>query len=519
VKRVSDLSGAVEGRVRPTRTWAVVAVAVAAHMLLWLDNSILNIALETLADPVRGLGANAGELAWASSSYSLVLASAMFAGGALGDRYGPRATLFAGLLVFSAASAFAAFSGSALELIVTRGLMGVGSALVIPATLSIIVRTTSDAQRSRAIALWASASGLGVALGPVLGGVLLARFWWGSVFLINVPIVLACLVGVVAFVPRLTFADRRPLDPFGLVLSVLGLGSLVYGIIEGGQRADWLGVGVLVPLVLGVLLLVWFVLVQRSAEHPSFDVKLFAVRQFTGGSVALLFTFFGLTGQLFATAFYLQGIRGLTPLGAGLVMVAAAVGIVVGNLVSPRITGWLTVRWTVVGGMLLAIATFATYVTFDQGTSIAFLVVLLVVQGFGMGMISAPITTAMMAVLPPRVSGAGAAINSAMRQVGGALGTAVLGSVLTASYHRLITPSLARLPEAVRDQAAESAQGARAVAARRREPRVPASDVHVLDLGDAAVADRGRVRHQLLPTGQVRTSWSWAFDTFRSSSR
>jgi EmrB/QacA subfamily drug resistance transporter len=468
VKRVSD--GVAPERRASTRTWAVVAVAVAAQTLLWLDNSILNIAMETLADPVRGLGANAGELAWASSSYSLVLASAMFAGGALGDRYGPRSTLFAGLVLFSVASAFAAFSSSALELIVTRGLMGIGSALLMPATLSIIVRTTSDAQRSKAIALWASASGLGVALGPVLGGALLARFWWGSVFLINVPVVLVCLVGAVAFVPRLRFEDRRPLDPFGLVFSVLGLGFLVYAIIEGGQRADWLALGVLVPLVLGVLLLTWFVLVQRSAEHPSFDVKLFAVRQFTGGSIALLFTFFGLTGILFATAFYLQGIRGLTPLGAGTVMIAAAVGIVVGNLVSPRVTTHLTVRWTVVGGMLLAIATFASYLAFDQWTPISLLVVMLVVQGFGMGLISAPITTAMMAVLPPRVSGAGAAINSAMRQVGGALGTAVLGSVLTANYHRHIAPSLPRLPEAVREQAAESAQGARAVAAATREP-------------------------------------------------
>ncbi len=467
MKRVSGATQAVPGN---TRVWVVVAIAVAAQTLLWLDNSILNIALETLADPVHGLGANAGELAWASSSYSLVLAAAMFAGGAIGDRYGPRATLFAGLVLFSVASAFAAFSTSPLELIVTRGLMGLGSALLMPATLSIIVRTTSDAQRPKAIALWAAASGLGVAVGPMLGGALLARFWWGSVFLINVPIVLVCLVGAVAFVPRLRFTDQRPLDPFGLVLSVLGLGFLVYGVIEGGQRADWLGVGVLGPLVLGVGLLTWFVLVQRSAEHPSFDVKLFAVRQFAGGSIALLFTFFGLTGVLFATAFYLQGIRGLTPLGAGLVMVAAAVGIVAGNLVSPRVTAHLSVRWTVVAGMLLAIATFASYLAFDQWTPIMLLVVMLVVQGFGMGLISAPITTAMMAVLPPRVSGAGAAINSAMRQVGGALGTAVLGSVLTANYHRHIAPSLPRLPEAARDQAAESAQGARAVAAAAREP-------------------------------------------------
>ncbi|PRY38839.1 MFS transporter [Umezawaea tangerina] len=470
MKRVSEIGGTAAGERVVAHPWLVVAVAVGAQTLLWLDNSILNIALETLADPVRGLGATAGELAWAGSSYSLVFAAAMFAGGALGDRYGPRATMVVGLVVFSTASAFGAVSSTMPELVVARGFMGAGSALLMPATLSVVVRSTSEADRPKAIALWASASGIGVALGPVLGGALLARFWWGSVFLVNVPIVLVCLVGVAAFVPRLRLPERRPLDPAGLVLSVLGLGSLVYGIIEGGDHADWTAPGALVPLVLGVLLLAWFVRVQRSAEHPSFDVTLFTVRRFAGGSVALLVAFFGLTGQLFANAFYLQGIRGLTPFGAGVVMVAAAVGIVVGNLVSPRVTGYLTVRWTVVGGMLLAIATFAGYVFFDQRTPIAVLVAVLVAQGFGMGMISAPITTAMMAVLPPAVSGAGAAINSAMRQVGGALGTAVLGSVLTAAYHRAITPSLARLPEPVRDQAAESAQGARAVAATSGQP-------------------------------------------------
>ncbi|WNV88088.1 MFS transporter [Umezawaea sp. Da 62-37] len=491
MKRVSEIGGAEAGHRAVAHPWRVVAVAVAAQTLLWLDNSILNIALETLADPVRGLGATAGELAWAGSSYSLVFASALFAGGALGDRCGPRATLVVGLVVFSAASAFGAFSTTVAELVVARGFMGAGSALLMPATLSVIVRSTSEADRPRAIALWASASGLGVALGPVLGGALLARFWWGSVFLVNVPIVLVCLVGVAAFVPRLRSADRRPLDPLGLVLSVLGLGSLVFGIVEGGDRADWTVPGVLVPLVLGVLLLVWFVLVQRSAEHPGFDVALFGVRWFAGGSVALLVAFFGLTGQLFATAFYLQGARGLTPLGAGAVMVAAAVGIVVGNMASPWITGHLTIRWTVVGGMLLAIATFASHVLFDQRTPIAALVVVLVAQGFGMGMISAPITTAMMAVLPPGSSGAGAAVNSAMRQVGGALGTAVLGSVLTAAYHRAITPSLSRLPEAVRDQAAESARGAKAVAAATGRP-------WLVDAADSAFLSA------------MRTSSTWA---------
>jgi len=416
------------------RQWWIVAVAVAAQTLLWLDNSILNIALEVLADPVRGLGADSAELAWATSSYSLVFAAAMFTGGALGDRFGPRATLVAGLLVFSAASAFAAFSDNVVELIVARGFMGAGSALLAPATLSIIVRTTSTADRPRAIALWASASGLGTMLGPVVGGALLGHFWWGSVFLVNVPIVLACLVGIVAIVPRLTLGDRRPLDPLGLLLSLLGLGSLVYGVIEGGRRADWSGRGVLLPLLLGVVLLVLFVAAQRASTTPAFDVRLFAQRRFTGGSLALLFSFFGLTGQLFYAAFYLQGSRGLSPFGAGLVMIAAAVGVVVGNMVSPTVTKYLTVRWTVVGGMLAATATFASYLLFDERTPISLLVLMFLVQGFGMGMISAPITTAMMAVLPTRLSGAGAAVNSAMRQVGSALGVAVLGSILTAQW-------------------------------------------------------------------------------------
>ncbi|MGO4758535.1 MFS transporter, partial [Streptomyces sp. 2MCAF27] len=211
----------------PSRPWAVVLVVVCAQMLIWLDTSILNVAVTTLADPDRGLGATPAELEWVASASTLVFAGTLFAGGALADRFGPRTTLLAGLALFGAASGAGAFAGSPAWLIVARGFMGAGSALLMPATLSIIVRSTPAEKRTRAIAIWSSSSGLGVAVGPVVGGALLSHFWWGSVFLVNVPIVALCLAGVAAFVPELGGARRQVLDLPGLALSVLGLGGLV----------------------------------------------------------------------------------------------------------------------------------------------------------------------------------------------------------------------------------------------------------------------------------------------------
>lgn len=455
---------------RSTRPWWTVAVAVLAQTLVLLDNTVLNVAMETLADPVRGLGASSAELAWANASYSLVFAAGSFAGGALADRYGPRRTLTAGLLLLAVASTLAAFSPGATELIVTRGFMGVGGALITPATLALVTRGTAPAHRTRAIAVWASAGGAAVALGPVVGGALLTRFWWGSVFLVNLPVVAVCLAGVALLVPELRYAERRVLDPAALLLSVLGLGLVVYGVIQGGRPSGWASPAALLPLVAGLALLAVFVTTQSRREVPGFDVRLFTEPRFAGGSVTLLLLFFGLAGQLFYCAFYLQGVHGLSALAAGAVMASAAGGIVLGNQISPGLARLLTVRWCAVAGVLLSSATFGAYVFFDADTPVAAIAAVLLAQGAGIGLVVAPMTAEMMAVLPARYTGAGAAISAATRPVGSTLGVAVLGSVLATAYRGEIRPALDGLAPGARDRALDSAEATRAVAASLHRP-------------------------------------------------
>ncbi|WP_218952213.1 MFS transporter [Amycolatopsis anabasis] len=460
----SRFAPALGGRERGTaRQWWIVAVAVVAQTLVLLDHTILNIALETLADPVRGLGASSAELAWAVASYSVVFAAGSFAGGALADRYGPRRVLMIGLLVLAAAATAAAFSANATELVVTRGFMGAGGALVTPATLALVTRHSAPADRTRAIAIWASSGGVAVALGPVAGGLLLSHFRWGAVFLVNLPVVAVCLAATAALVPEVRSADRRVLDPLGLALSVLGLGCLVYGIVRGGQRPGWTDPATVGSLVTGLALLVVFVLVQRARDRPSFDVRIFAEPRFAGGSVALLLLFFGLAGQLFYCAFYLQGVHGLSALAAGAVMTAAAGGIVLGNQVSPALSRLVSVRWAAVAGILLASGTFGCYLLFDAETPVAWFALMLFAQGAGIGAVVAPMTSEMMAALPPEYTGAGAAINAATRPVGSTLGVAVLGSVLASAYRGAVLPALADLPPALRERALDSAEAARSV--------------------------------------------------------
>lgn len=326
-----------EEKAAPSRAWPVLVVVVCAQMLIWLDTSVLNVAVTTLADPDEGLGATPAELEWVASAYTLVFGT-LFAGGALADRFGPRTTLIAGLALFGAASGAGAFASSPAWLIVARAFMGAGSALLMPATLSVIVQSTPEEKRTRAIAIWSSSSGLGVAVGPVVGGALLSHFWWGSVFLVNVPIVALCLAGVVAVVPELKGPRRRVLDLPGMGLSVLGLGGVVYGIIELGNGRTWYGPHVFLPLLLGGALLTAFVAGQRRSPAPSLDLRLFRQPGFTAGSVVLLIAFMALAGHLFYAAFYLQGPRGLSPADAGTVMIAAAVGIVLGSQASPAMS-------------------------------------------------------------------------------------------------------------------------------------------------------------------------------------
>src|SRR4051794_17153797 len=280
---------AVPGTGHPRR-WAILAVLVISLLVVVLDNTVLNVALRTIADPQAGLGASQGQLEWAINSYTLVFAGLLFTAGILADRLGRRITLTVGLGLFGLASLLSAYAQTADQLIWARALMGLGAAAVMPATLSIIANVFEPHERGRAIGVWAGAVGLGVAIGPIVGGLLLEHFWWGSVFLINVPIVVAGVVLVTVLVPE--SRDPRPgrLDLPGVLLSIVGLTLLTYGVIKGGedgfgQVASW------GTLVAAVAVLAGFVAYERRVPFPSLDVRLFANRQFSAsvGIVGLVF--------------------------------------------------------------------------------------------------------------------------------------------------------------------------------------------------------------------------------------
>ncbi|MEV6608189.1 MFS transporter [Kutzneria sp. NPDC051319] len=455
------------------RIWsAVLGVAVLAQTVAAMDNSVLNLAAKTLADPVAGLDASTGELAWTISAYTVVYAAAMFAGGALADRFGPRWALCTGLAVFMVTSTLAAFSVTPLELVLCRGGMGVGAALITPATLSIALRASEPAQRPKAVAIWASAAAVGIAIGPVVGGLLLSRLWWGSVFLLNLPVSLICLVGIGLWVPRLHVEQRRSLDWPGLVLSFGGLLGVVYGVIQIGGDIGWNSPSVLLPLVAGLALLAVFAVQQSRSRAPSFDVRLFLRRRFAGGGLVLTVAFFGITGQLFYASFYLQDVLGLSPLGAGLAIAPTAIGILAGNLWAPALVRRFSVRKVASVGMVVTIATLASYLVFDASTPVAVFGLMMLVQGFSMGTVVVPATTAAMDDLPSDRSGAGSAVTSGLRQLGGTLGIAVGSTILSAWYRSGLGPALSGLPDDLARQAVGSVQAALSVARTAGRPEL-----------------------------------------------
>jgi EmrB/QacA subfamily drug resistance transporter len=456
--------------VSPARQRRVLSVLVVSAILVWLDSTVLGIALERLADQVAGLGATPGQLQWAIGAYSLLFATVLFAAGALGDRFGHRAVLMLGMAVFGLASAWAAWASGPAELIAARALMGAGGAMIMPTSMAIIGWTFPPERRAGAIAAWSASAGVGVAAGPVLGGVLIDHFWWGSVFLINLPIVAAGLVGAALVVPNPRSPQRRRLDPLGLGLSTLGLLGVAYGLIEGGQRGGWDRWQVCGSIAAGVLLIVAFLVSEWRETQPSFDPRLFRNRRFAAGNLGLAALFLTITGQSFYLTFYLQGARGMSALAAGLVSLPGALGVMIGAPLGARLAGRYGVA-RVCGTALVAFAgCHALNLTFTVDTSLIWFCLVGGIAGVAIGAVVAPTTAAVLGALPMDRMGAGSAVNNAIRQVGSVLGVAVLGTVLASAYQRAISPALAGLPAGARDSAAGSAEATRRVAAALGRP-------------------------------------------------
>ncbi|MFI9326199.1 MFS transporter [Kitasatospora sp. NPDC052868] len=450
------------------RRWAILGTLVLALLVVVLDNSILNVAMKTIASPApTGLGASQSDLEWSINSYTLVFAGLLFTSGLLGDRFGRKRALLAGMVVFGLASLLSALAASPGELIGYRALMGVGGALAMPATLAIIMNVFERAEQPKAIGIWAGAVGLAIAIGPITGGLLIEHFWWGSVFLINVPIVIVAVVMMVLLVPESKDPNPGRLDPIGVLLSIIGLVALIYGIIKGGELADFTAAGAWVPMLIGVLALVAFVWFERRTAHPALDVTWFRNKVFSASVVVVGVVFFALMGVSFFGVFYIQSVRGYSALQAGVLMLPLAVAQL---LFAPRarlVVDRFGIRATCAGGMVLIALGFLGYLLLNATTPIWVLVVLGLLMGTGMAHVMPPVTVAIMASLPREKAGAGSAINNTFRQVGGSLGVAVLGAVLSTVYRDGMSDKLAQLPtEALREKAGESLEATLAVAGR-----------------------------------------------------
>jgi DHA2 family multidrug resistance protein-like MFS transporter len=484
------------------RRWTILAVMVVSLLVVVLDNTILNVALKTIADPRAGLGASQSDLEWSINSYTLVFAGLLFTAGLLGDRLGRRRILTVGLAIFGLASLASAYAQTPGQLIGARALMGLGAAAIMPATLAIISNVFDPRERARAIGVWAGAVGLAVAIGPVVGGVLLEHFWWGSVFLVNVPVVIAGIVAARALVPESRDPAPGRVDVPGVLLSVAGLATFVYGIITGGDSGDWTSPRVLGTIAAGALILAGFVAYERRAASPALDVTLFRNPRFSAAVGAVALVFFAAMGSLFFGTFFLQLVRGYSPLQTGLLFLPFAAAQLIFAPRSARFVAAYGPKVVTATGMALVTVGLAAFLFMTAATPIWVLCVVYFVMGAGMASVVAPTTEVVMSSLPREKAGVGSAVSNTVRQVGGALGVAVLGSVLSEVYRGQIAGSLTGLPAAARDAASESLAATYAVAANSGRAGAaliaPANDAYVQAMhwaagGSAIVALLGMI--------------------------
>jgi len=435
------------------RRWAILAVLCLALLIVGIDGTIVNVALPSF---VRELGASQSQLQWIPDAYTLVFASLLLTAGSLGDKFGRRGALLFGLVVFGLGSLGGSLVGSADALIVTRAIQGVGSAFIMPSTLSILDNVFSDEERGRAIGIWAGVSGLGVAIGPLVGGYLLDHFWWGSVFLVNLPVVVVTVVAVVSIVPNSKDPNAKPIDLLGTVLSIGALTGVLFGIIEGPSQG-WTATPVLIGFIGGGTLLVAFILWELHTPAPMLDVSFFKNPRFSAASVAVMLVFFALFGSIFFLSQYIQFVLGFTPLQAGLGLIPVAIALMVAAPLSSFLVARVGTKAIVTIGLLIVASSLVLLSAATTTSGYPLVGVVLLLLGVGMGLAMAPATDSIMGSLPRAKAGVGSAVNDTTREVGGALGVAILGSILAATYTAAVG-----VTTVVKELSAAGPQGAQA---------------------------------------------------------
>jgi EmrB/QacA subfamily drug resistance transporter len=440
------------------RRLLVLATVCLAAFAINLDTTIVNVALPDLG---RQLGATTRDLQWIVDGYNLAFAALVLTAGSLGDRFGRRPALLIGLGGFAVSSAVGAAMTSASALVAVRFVMGMSAAVIFPTTLSIITNAFPDRrERAKAIGVWGAVTGLGVAVGPVTGGVLLAHFGWPSVFVALVPVALLAMAATWAWVPESSNPDEARLDIPGLVLSSAAIGLLIYTIIEAPGRG-WSSVATLGGFAGAAVLAAVFVVVERRRERPMIDVSLFRTPAFSAASSSVTIAFFALFGFIFLVTQYFQFMRGFGTLSTGVRILPVAMTIAIGSVTGVILAGRIGTRAVVTTGLLLLGSSFGWIAMSTTFVSYNYIVGQMVLMGLGLGLTTAPATESILSVLPPAKAGVGSAVNDATREAGGTLGVAVLGSIFTSLYaSHLSSTSFSDLPHRVVTSAQDSVAAA-----------------------------------------------------------
>ncbi|MGW6138921.1 MFS transporter [Streptomyces sp. NBC_01474] len=441
----AENSTAATGGGHPQR-WLILGVICLAQLTVLLDNTVLNVAIPSLT---RELDASTSDIQWMINAYSLVQSGLLLTAGSSADRYGRKKMLAAGLVLFGAGSLVAGLAQSTGQLIAARAGMGVGGALLMTTTLAVVVQIFDDTERVRAIGLWATVNSLGFAAGPLIGGVMLDHFWWGAIFLINIPVAVIGLIAVLALVPE----SKNPLgdrpDLVGALLSTVGMTGVVYAIISGPQHG-WTSAHVGFSALVGLVVLAAFVVWELRIPYPMLDMHFFRNQQFTGAVAGAILVAFGMGGSLFLLTQHLQFVLGYGALEAGLRTAPMALTVVVLNLtgVGARILPKLGTPATIATGMSCLAAGLAA-IALLGGDSYGGMLLGLVVMGAGISVAMPAMANAIMSAIPPEKAGVGAGVNGTLAEFGNGLGVAVLGAVLNSRFAALVSVSAASLPAAL----------------------------------------------------------------------
>lgn len=430
---------------RQVNRWAVLIVLSSALAIISLDNTIVNVALPRLQED---LAATTSQLQWVVDAYSVMFAGSLLLAGSLGDRFGRRKMLILGLLIFTAGSLLAIVVNQATTLTLCRGLMGIGGAFIMPSTLSILVQVFKEPkERAQAIGIWAAVAGLGVAIGPIVGGLLLEHFTWHAIFWVNPPIAVAVIAAVLIFVPESADQSKPRLDLVGAVLSGLGLVALVVTIIELPEAG--IEAFTVTAAVCAVLFLVGFVLWEKRVSRPLLPMQYFKERLFSTSIVIVALVYFALMGAMFFLPQFLQLVKGMSPLQSGIAVLPGAGGLLLASLVSPKLAERFGTRRLVVIGMSVVTAGMLAFSYLQTDTAYIFIAVVFGSIGAGLGLTLPQATNGVLASVPAERSGMGSAVNDAMSELGGSFGVAILGATMSIFYRQNIEQAISNAGEKI----------------------------------------------------------------------